>query len=79
MNLRDLLASYNSGILRARQAYAAHLNELDANGGRANGCGTYAGYCTHKRQGTPPCEDCLAAMAEYNRDRRAARKEARGA
>jgi hypothetical protein len=74
VNLRDLLASYNSGILRARQAYAVLLAELDANGGRANGCGTYAGYCTHQRHKTPPCDDCREAMAEYNRDRRAARK-----
>ena len=79
MNLRALLASYNSGILRARQAYAAHLNELDANGGRANGCGTYAGYCTHMRHHTPPCDACRDAMAEYNRERRAAKKEARRA
>lgn len=75
-NLRDLIASYNSGILRARQAYVAHLNDLDANRGRANGCGTVAGHATHKRHKTPVCEDCRVALAEYNRDRRAAKKAA---
>ena len=28
-------------------------------------CGTYAGWNVHKGAGTPPCEPCRAAAADY--------------
>jgi hypothetical protein len=30
-----------------------------------NGCGTYAGYQTHIRRGTPTCRPCKDAAAVY--------------
>ena len=65
MNLRDLLASYNSGVLRARQEYAL-------NGGSM--CGTVAGYRRHKRADTVPCEPCREAFNARQRAMWAARK-----
>lgn len=66
MNLRELLASYNSGVMRARQEYA--LQGADA-------CGTVAGYRRHKRAKTRVCLDCTEA---YNAHRRAIYHSQRG-
>ena len=54
--LRDLLASYNSGVMRARPAYAAEA------GGK---CGTYAGYRRHVRNGEPTCHNCRVAYRRH--------------
>lgn len=32
MSLEQLFASYNSGVMRSRQAYAEHLSELETGG-----------------------------------------------
>lgn len=34
-------------------------------------CGTISGYMVHRRKGEPPCEACMAAKREYERQRRA--------
>jgi len=33
-----------------------------------NGCGTPAGYATHRRHNTPVCLPCKAARSEYRRN-----------
>lgn len=43
----------------------------------ATSCGTYAGYQTHKRQGTEPCSECRRAQRDYMRDYRAKNAEQR--
>ena len=65
MNLRALLASYNSGILRARQAYAAE-----------NSHGTVAGYRRHAHEETTACDDCRDAYNAWQRTRYAYKKAA---
>lgn len=30
-----------------------------------NKCGTYAGWNLHQREGTPKCDPCLTAAADY--------------
>ena len=67
MNLRDLLASYNSGILRARQEYALTAGNV---------CGTPNGRARHRREGTPVCPDCAESYNAHRRARYAAKKGA---
>lgn len=65
MNIRDLLASYNSGILRARQAYAAE-----------NDHGTLAGYKRHTNDEDTACDPCRDAYTAWRRSRYAYKKAA---
>ena len=40
-------------------------------------CGTPGGYKQHRKQGTPPCADCLAAVAAISRERAALGEDTR--
>lgn len=43
---------------------------------RRDTCGSYAGYQAHRKANELVCDDCRAARNEWERDRRAARKQA---
>lgn len=69
MTLTDDLARYNAGVLRARAAYNATVDD----------CGTPQGVWRHGRDKTDLCDPCRDAKREYERTRYQARKEARRA
>ena len=41
-------------------------------------CGTPSGYSRHRREGTEPCQPCLAANRDYNREADRRRREREG-
>lgn len=63
----DILRCRNR-VCRATWAYVRELALVARN----NGCGTQAGYQTHRRNGEAPCDQCRAAWnaeARYRRSR----------
>lgn len=75
MSLRDLLASYNAGILRARAEYARTIQRHEQPIPKPPAaCGTVSGVHRHRRRGEDVCDECRQARRTYDRERYAARK-----
>jgi hypothetical protein len=58
---------------------AAMLDPLEEPAPLAADCGTVGGYHAHRRRGEGACDDCRAAIAKYNAERKAVLRATEGA
>ena len=56
------------GIVSRMARHGDGLPRTGSRGPAPKGCGTNAGANLHRIRGEKPCEDCLAAAAQYHRE-----------